>query len=588
MRSTLTALILASLAAVPGLTRADQPDPQLAERAFAVFKKYCHQCHGKDGKFEVEGFNVLDHKVLTDKESSYIVPGKPDDSEIWKRVAKNSMPPKKIAERPSDEDKASLKKWIEAGAPAVGSSPGTPTPVARKFRSEKELMSTMQEDLRRAMPQDRPYLRYFTFANLANNPAVSERDLRLYRAALSKVANSLSWENGIVIPRPVDKEQTVFAVDVRDLGWDKRDLWSELLRVYPYGMSHESDRDAEMRTLSDELTNMTRCEIPCIRADWFVNTATRPPLYHTFLDLPKTAGELEAKLGVNVQRNIERNRAARGGFANSNISAQNRMVERHPASYGAYWKSYDFKPGNHRSNLFQFPLGPKHRNNAFNQFAFEQDGGEIIFNLPNGLQGYLLIDTRDRRIDAGPTDVVGDSTKASGTTVIITGLSCMTCHNTGMKPFKDSVRNGLAVLGEARLKGEQLYRDPKQMDPLVKQDEERFVKALDQATGGFLKIGADKDKDIRKFDEPVRSLADFYQRDLGPVEVACELDYADPKTLQEIIRTNRELKTLGMGPLVEGNAIKREDWEKIKATSLYQDVARKLDKGTPKFGALPR
>ena len=59
-------------------------------------------------------------------------------------------------------------------------------------------------------------------------------------------------------------------------------------------------------------------------------------------------------------------------------------------------------------NLFRFPLGPAFADNPFPNQAFEHAGGEIIFNLPNGLQGYLLVDAKGDRIDAGPIDIVGD------------------------------------------------------------------------------------------------------------------------------------------------------------------------------------
>ena len=57
----------------------------------------------------------------------------------------------------------------------------------------------------------------------------------------------------------------------------------------------------------------------------------------------------------------------------------NRMVERHRSIHGAYWKSYDFAGSVGAQNIFNHPLD------------FTHDGGEVIFNLPNGLQGYYLV-----------------------------------------------------------------------------------------------------------------------------------------------------------------------------------------------------
>ena len=47
-------------------------------------------------------------------------------------------------------------------------------------------------------------------------------------------------------------------------------------------------------------------------------------------------------------------------------------------------------------NIFAHPLD------------FSQDGGEIIFNLPNGLQAYLIVDREGVRIDAAPISIVSE------------------------------------------------------------------------------------------------------------------------------------------------------------------------------------
>ena len=50
----------------------------------------------------------------------------------------------------------------------------------------------------------------------------------------------------------------------------------------------------------------------------------------------------------------------------------------------------------------------------------------MIFNLPNGLQGYMLADAKDRRLDVpAPVAIVSDRSETSGTPEIVNGLSCM-------------------------------------------------------------------------------------------------------------------------------------------------------------------
>jgi serine/threonine-protein kinase len=412
---------------------------------------------------------------------------------------------------------------------------------------------------------------------------VPEADLRVYRAALAKAVNHLSWKPDVVAPRAADRDATVLAVDVRKLDWDKDDLWREVLRAYPYGLRYGTSSDPVLQRLDEDVARLAGCELPYVRADWFVATAARPPLYHTLLRLPKDARELERLLDVDVEANFGRDELARAGFNRSGVSGQNRMVERHAARHGAYWKSYDFKEDNRLGNLFRLPLGPAFAGNPFGDQAFRQDGGEILFSLPNGLQGYLLVNAKDERIDAGPTEVVSDSLRTSGTTAVVTGISCMACHKHGMIAFKDQVRDGTAVAGDARRKVQRLYPPVKGMDEKVKEDAERFLQALEKAAGPFLRVGADKDKPLKDFAEPIGEVARPYRLiDLDLTAAACELDVARPADLRALIGANKRQRELCLAPLLqEGGAVKRADWERVGATSLMQRAAREMDRGTP-------
>ena len=50
-----------------------------------------------------------------------------------------------------------------------------------------------------------------------NDLRVTDDELRLYRAALSKALNSVSRGESILVPETLNDEQTVFAVDPLDL-----------------------------------------------------------------------------------------------------------------------------------------------------------------------------------------------------------------------------------------------------------------------------------------------------------------------------------------------------------------------------------
>ncbi len=297
------------------------------------------------------------------------------------------------------------------------------------------------------------FWRYFTLATLYNNPSVRDDELRLARAAVSKLLNSLSQRRKIVVPDVLGPAQTIMAVDIRRLGWQERDVWSAILRAYPYGLKFNSRRDDEdLRRLAGELSRLIDDEVGLVdvRADWFIDSASRPPLYHAILDLPATAQALEQRLSVDVESDFLNVTLKRAGFARSDISHQNRLVDRHESSgTDYYWKSYDFRANEGTGNIFKFPLGPVFTRNPFPRLAFEHAGGEIIFSLPNKLQAYLLVKADGTRIDDGPPDIVGDDQKNSGTTQVVNGLSCMGCHKDGMRTFKDDLRVGAELGGKA-------------------------------------------------------------------------------------------------------------------------------------------
>jgi serine/threonine-protein kinase len=580
----------------PPVKVSEEDKGALAEKARDLLSTYCHRCHGVEfnGRLDVMKRTVMIAE-RKGKKRPYVTPGNPDKSDLFLRFAED-MPPEEETLRPSAADREVIKQWIEAGAPDFS------TTNVRKFVSTKEMILTMRNHLKNAVSEDRPYLKFFTMTHLHNDPTVTENLFRQSIAALSKVINSLSWRPDIVVPKAIDRENTIFVVDIRELDWDRSStgvkLWRAILAAYPYGLRYdEDDTDDEFAQADKDLYRYAGNVLPYIRGDWFVTTAARPPLYHILLQLPNNAVPLEKDLNVDIYANFQSNKLVRAGFIKSGVSGQNRMLERHPAKFGAYWKSYDFKEHTGdkavdrdlaaRANIINYPLGPKfpgRRGNEFDKQAFIHDGGEAIFHLPNGLQGYFLVNGKDGRIDQGPEDVVSDNKKTSGTPAIVNGLSCMYCHRHGMIRFTDEIRESTSVGGAARVKVRRLFPEQKKMEELLRKDEARFMTALDQAIGPFLKVGKNKETPIEKLTgEPVGELARRYKLvALGVETVAAELGYEKVNEFETLLKISPELRDLGLGPLAKaGGSIKRFEWERIGATSLFQRVARRLKKGTP-------
>jgi len=199
------------------------------------------------------------------------------------------------------------------------------------------------------------------------------------------------------------------------------------------------------------------------------------------------------------------------------------------------------------------------------------------------LQGYLLVDGKDNRIDQGPEEVVNDSLKTSGTPAIVNGLSCMACHSHGIRPFKDVIRDGHGLFGDARRKVEKLFPKVEDMDVRVREDSDRFLAALEKATASFVRVDEDKNKDVREFPEAVGEVARRYRlTDLDLAAVAAELDFAKPEELRAAIERNPKLQGMGLRTLLQENGVvKRQDWEAVQARSQFQRVAVELGKGSP-------
>jgi mono/diheme cytochrome c family protein len=552
------------------LQAAAASDSELAIKARNVLKANCHRCHhgkGSDGgEFDLLRVETLTAR-LPDGDGAPVVPGKPADSLLIKKYEAGEMPPEDSPVRPSKADMDLVRAWIAAGAPAFpGRVVDPPVPLA-------EALTAIRDDLRRAAGEDRPFQRYFTLTHLYNNPQIAEEELRLVRAALSKAINSLSWKPRIVVPRAIDKQATVLAVDLRDLDWHRDNLWRTLVGKYPYGRRPRGDHP--LAALDDEIEQLAAFPLVMVNADWFIAAATRPPLYHAMLRLPDNARDLERQLQVDVLDDFRRDRLARAGFFPSGVSGQNRLVERHEALYGAYWKSYDFKKGTQRQDLKRLPLGPDFSGSTFKHQAFVHDGGEIIFDLPNHLQGYMLVKGDDTRIDAGPIEVVSDALKTSGTNEIVNGLSCLACHQQGMKDFTDQIRTGAAVTGDAARKVKRLYPEQKLMNELLAADRVRYLAALKQAIGPFLGDGQD-DGAASPTSEPIGFVARLYAlTPLSLAAVTAELGLDGPAELQAKLGENG-LRELGLLPLVNGDSLSRHDWETGPGMSLMQRVSREL------------
>jgi tetratricopeptide (TPR) repeat protein len=511
----------------------------VARQARDILKANCYRCHGQGGSVEGGMNYVMDVKTLIRRKK--ILPGNPSKSRLVQRIksADDPMPPEVEKVRPSSQEIATLEAWIRAGAPDSGNSAAT-----REFLSDADVLRAIDDDLQTLEERQQPFARYFTIAHLYNL-GISEDELETYRQALSKLVNSLSWAPDVAVPQAIDRARTIYRIDLRRYRWTA-DTWKQILDRYPYGVVYPTK-------LARAVAIATDCEMPYIRADWFVFAAARPPLYHGILQLPKTDRELEQELKVDAAADIEQDRVARAGFNGSGVSRNNRLIERHRTAFGAYWKSYDFAGNAGRQNLFTHPLGP-----GTSDRTFRQDGGEIIFNLPNGLQGYMLVDGQGRRIDEGPTKIVSVKNRPDPT--VINGVSCMFCHARGLIDKGDQIqqhveKNSNAFSEEEARAVRALHPIEVDFRALVRNDVDRFREAM-------LLAGAQQGHT-----EPVAALAARFESDLDLAAAASELGLRPAALLSGLDRSSNLGQALG-ALRVEAGTVPRAVFVRVFADAL--------------------
>jgi hypothetical protein len=432
-----------------GPTSRDPVSPQEA-LALAVLETNCGTCHGAtSGQGGID--YIVDREALV--ANGKIVQGDPDSSPIFTMMAQQAMPPRGVSQRPSTSDIEIVRQWIQ------GLAEGKPCTHDGDFVSFDEVYGAMRDDILRQQAADRPFIRYFGIVN-AYNAGACGAALEREQFALFKSINSLSIEPRIARPQPIDSRKLIFRVDIRDYGWDREvlvqpgdtkievidgvatvvnsdpspplpfdDAWEAILSFSaPYAVEFVGE-DA------DVLKAQTNTLVPFLQVDGFLAAASVQNLYYTLVDAPGTLTELLAQLGVDQDDQLERTIAKRAGFSTSGVSQQERSVMRFELNQpgGFFWASFDYADnGRQNASIYADPLGAD----------AAAAGGEFIYSLPNGMMAFYVAANNGQgsRLTEAPTDVVTDPRQVKNNNAVTNGVSCNGCHQNGIFPFQDKVR----------------------------------------------------------------------------------------------------------------------------------------------------
>lgn len=535
--------------------------PEIEQAANSVLDEHCRSCHGAGMTYQ-RSFLTGSLAQLA-RDPAAVTPGDHQASLLYETIASNRMPtPNRPRLQPADLQ--ALVAWIDALTPAETATPQVSTAVVEEPETRavlpefvggsfEDMISAAVVDLGAIADQDRRHMRYFSFAHLpmpdvdCTQEGVFRNPMHYFHAGLNKFINSVSRATTIQQVAPVPgTDGALVRIDLRDFGWSSDDwralservhtqgaveagfsaaAWEELAPAFPFAIDPASD------PLLGVVANYVGTAVPILQADWFTRHASEQPYYDMLLRLPDNIAVLEDRMGIDVFREIREMRLIRAGFlaASSGVSDHNRMLERFDLPRGGYyWRSYDFAGSDGVQSLITHPDGPAEMGHTVSGTEpFDHDGGEMIFSLANGMQGYYLSEADGRRLSEGPTSIVSFRERPIGRGIeIVNARSCFACHDNGMIARRDEIRSYIETGPTFGVREREvllrMYPEQAALDEAFRRDTETFVAALSRMNATQRTV-AGREASIIAPDgsgEIVTWLADFRFRRLDAASVA--------------------------------------------------------------------
>lgn len=449
---------------VYGSTTGDPQDvgETAAAKAKAVFQAACTKCHGG-------GAGSGPIKDILDAADLRSIPGmidtlEPEKSQLYQSIATGRMP--LGADKLADADIEAVREWIAEGAPDFEGGGGNNGggAIGAPFISYDQEVQCVLADLSANVDKRKAYYtRYVTLVpqwNAGDGIALDQ-----LRQALDFALNSVSRQARLAKPVYIDKWHTIARIDLRDYRLEFEDWEKTLLPRYPYAFEPFENHFSFAQELKiEQLTGSAR---GWLRADWLVSEISQPPVYYDLLRMPKTAKELEENyLKLNAVDQFLEGKVLRAGIRSSGVANNNRFIDLFELEYGLgatqlsgpeflYTKTYDFLDDVKNNNVLNAPFGP---GIFFGKIIFpwldksrifQHEASEMIFTLPNGLNGYYLADGQGNIQRAAPTTIAFDPLNqrpfiGEQPNEVVNGVSCMACHSSGLNPYADLVRNHVA------------------------------------------------------------------------------------------------------------------------------------------------
>jgi len=527
----------------------DRPVTNLAKAAAEnVLASNCGYCHGPaltDAQAKA-GMNYIDDIDRLAAEGK-IVPLSSSTSKVVQRMVRGEMPPQ------GSGYPAVTQSDIDTVASYIDNPQFWPNePVVDCTGDDQlvdfdDLYQEINQDLSGEDSDDTQFYRYISITNRFT-AGVCKEALDKDRQALTKMLNMLSIRATIEEPLPINPEETIYRIDLRDFDWNRgisvngeafADVWEAIADNNPYAVEFVGDD-------VDEVKDDTLTSIPVMFADQMMDVAIIGNLYYAIIDVDvnQTLGNFIAvDLGINLADNLANEESIRAGTTKSRISRQDRLVQRDDIELrgGALWQSFDFADDANES-IFEDPFG------------FAAGGTEAIFTLPNGMLGYIIADENDNIVE--DSDILLDTNQNNFKA--ITAVSCSNCHASGFIPVVDEVAK-ISIDNARQL---DLNRDEIEQLEAIYVSPTVFAKQAKDDSASFYQSALTRANLPTAGGDPVSSMFLRFDADMRLADAAGDLGLTPEDLGRNLQLVNPVLSVL------DGGTLDRDDFTRLYVESL--------------------
>jgi hypothetical protein len=169
VRLSIILVVVSSVAFAASLRAAEAPSPDFKHDVLPLLKNRCVRCHGPAEKKAELDLALPPGIVRGGENGKVVVPGKPEESSLWLRVAADEMPEDEPLPK---EEKEVLRRWIAEGARGLPENV-SPKPDGDEHWAFQKLVSPKAPEVREASRVRTPVDRFILKALEANKLAFS-------------------------------------------------------------------------------------------------------------------------------------------------------------------------------------------------------------------------------------------------------------------------------------------------------------------------------------------------------------------------------------------------------------------------------